>query len=78
MSYQRKTKDEFVLIANYGYGYGWEEETTEESYKAIRERLKEILRARLRLGKCLKEAKIERRKILIKRSCCFDKHYSTT
>lgn len=41
MSYTRKTKDEYVLLANYGYGHGYEEETIEDSYKEIRERLKE-------------------------------------
>ena len=39
MNYQRKTKDEFVLLANYGQG--WEEETTEATRKEIFERLKE-------------------------------------
>ena len=41
MNYQRKTKDEYILLANYGYGHGYEEETSEETYRAIKERLKE-------------------------------------
>lgn len=41
MSYQRKTRDEFRLWADYGYGHGWELETTEETWTAIRERLRE-------------------------------------
>lgn len=41
MAYQRKTKDEYILMANYGYGHGFEEETTEETYKDIKQRLKE-------------------------------------
>jgi hypothetical protein len=40
-NYKRKTKDEFVLLINYGWGDGWEQETVEESYKEIKERLKE-------------------------------------
>jgi hypothetical protein len=36
---QRKTKDEYVLLADYGQG--WEEETTEETKKEIIARLKE-------------------------------------
>ena len=39
MTYIRKTKDEYILLANYGCG--WEEETTEETLKDIKERLKE-------------------------------------
>lgn len=41
MSYQRKTKDVYYLMANYGYGHGYEEETAEESYREIKQRLKE-------------------------------------
>jgi len=41
MRYERKTKDEFVLLANYGFGHGYEEEIIEESFKEIKERLKE-------------------------------------
>lgn len=39
MAYIRKTKDIFVLLANYGQGY--EEEIIEYSYKDIKLRLKE-------------------------------------
>ncbi len=33
MKYQRKTKDEYQIHVNYGYGDGWEHETTEDSWK---------------------------------------------
>lgn len=36
--YQRKTKDEFMVLGNYGQGY--EVVTTEDTYKAAREQLK--------------------------------------
>ena len=39
MAYIRKTKDIFVLLANYGQGF--EEEIIEYSYKDIKLRLKE-------------------------------------
>jgi hypothetical protein len=39
MAYIRKTQDEYQLLANYGQG--WEVETTEETRKEIKERLKE-------------------------------------
>lgn len=39
MAYIRKTIDEYQLLANYGQG--WEHETTETSYKEIKERLTE-------------------------------------
>lgn len=39
MAYIRKTKDIFVLLANYGQGF--EEEIIEYSYKDIKVRLKE-------------------------------------
>lgn len=39
MPYIRKTKDTYVLLANYGQG--WEEETSENSWREIKERLKE-------------------------------------
>jgi len=32
---------EYVLLADYGYGHGWEEELTEETRKEILERLRE-------------------------------------
>lgn len=41
MAYQRKTRDIFILMTNYGYG--WEEEVAEYSYKEIRERAKEYM-----------------------------------
>lgn len=39
MAYIRKTKDNYILLSNYGYG--WEEEIIEPTYKEIKERLKE-------------------------------------
>lgn len=39
MSYVRKTTDEFVIQGNYGQG--WEDVTTETTYKEARKRLKE-------------------------------------
>jgi hypothetical protein len=36
--YIRKTKDEYQLITNYGYG--WEVELTEETYKEAKTQLK--------------------------------------
>ena len=39
MSYMRKTKDEYLLLANYGYG--WDSVETEESLKEIRIRARE-------------------------------------
>lgn len=41
MSYERKTQDIYMLMTNYGYG--WEEETCEETYKEIRQRALEYL-----------------------------------
>ena len=41
MSYVRKTEDEYILLANYGYGHGWEEETAETTLMEIKQRLKE-------------------------------------
>jgi len=38
-TYQRKTEDYYLLLANYGQG--WEEETKETTYKEIKERAKE-------------------------------------
>lgn len=40
MTYQRKTRDEFLILTNYG-PYGWEESTSEESFIEARKRLKE-------------------------------------
>jgi len=39
MAYKRKTKDEYILQGYYGHG--WEDLTSEESWKEIRMRLKE-------------------------------------
>lgn len=39
MTYKRKTKDEWQLWSNYGYG--WEHEISEDTWKEMRERLKE-------------------------------------
>ena len=41
MAYKRKTHDEWQLLANYGYGQGFELETVELTYVAIKQRLKE-------------------------------------
>lgn len=40
MARQRKTRDEWHIEVNYGYGHGWEHETTESSWKEAREMLK--------------------------------------
>lgn len=37
----RKTRDEYVLQVNYGYGHGWEDEVAENTLAAARERRKE-------------------------------------
>lgn len=39
MAYQRKTKDEWELIGNWGFG--WESILMEDSYKEIKQRLRE-------------------------------------
>lgn len=39
MKYQRKTQDQYQLLANYGQG--WEHETTEETRAEIKARLRE-------------------------------------
>lgn len=41
MTYTRKTKDEYIVQGNYGYGQGFEDECTEETRKEAKERLKE-------------------------------------
>lgn len=41
MSYVRKTKDEYVLMTNYGYGDGWEEVLTEETFAEAKQRKRE-------------------------------------
>jgi hypothetical protein len=38
---QRKTRDVWVVQGNYGYGHGWEDVTAEETWKEIRQRVKE-------------------------------------
>ena len=35
--YTRKTKDIYILMSNYGYG--WEEELIEDTYKEAKEQL---------------------------------------
>lgn len=39
MTYVRKTKDVYNIVTNYGYG--WEVECSEETYKEAKQRLKE-------------------------------------
>lgn len=39
MAYQRKTKDVYNIVTNYGYG--WEVECKEDTYKEAKQRLKE-------------------------------------
>ncbi len=39
MAYTRKTQDEWQMWSNYGYG--WEHEISEDTWKEIRDRLKE-------------------------------------
>ena len=39
--YTRKTKDEYVLMTNYGYGDGWEEVLREETFAEAKQRKKE-------------------------------------
>lgn len=41
MAYVRKTKDEYIVQGNYGYGHGFEDECAEETRKEAKERLKE-------------------------------------
>jgi len=36
MSYIRKTKDEYQLLCNYGYGDGWEYVLAEDTMKEAR------------------------------------------
>jgi hypothetical protein len=36
----RKTRDEWEIQSNYGFGHGWECETTEETREAAREQLR--------------------------------------
>jgi len=39
MAYTRKTKDIYNIVTNYGYG--WEVECTEDTYKEAKQRFKE-------------------------------------
>lgn len=41
MPRQRKTRDEWTIQGNYGYGHGWEDLCSEDNRKEARERLKE-------------------------------------
>ena len=41
MPYQRKTRDVWKLMVNYGYGHGWEHELTEFT-RAEAQQLKRI------------------------------------
>lgn len=36
--YKRKTKDVYMMMSNYGYG--WEEELTEDTYKEAKQQIK--------------------------------------
>lgn len=36
-TYARKTEDEYRLMINYGFGHGWEHETTEETLREAKE-----------------------------------------
>lgn len=36
----RKTKDEYEIQGDYGYGHGWEKVTTEETWSAAKEQLR--------------------------------------
>lgn len=38
MAYKRKTRDEWQMWSNYGYG--WEHELSEDSWREMREQLK--------------------------------------
>ena len=40
MSYTRKTKDEWWLLGNWGYGDGWEYLFAEDTLRAAKEQLK--------------------------------------
>lgn len=40
-TYQRKTKDEYQLHINYGFGHGYEHEVSEDTWEEIKERRKE-------------------------------------
>lgn len=40
MAYERKTVDEFVIQGYYGRQHGWEDVTTEETYREARDQLR--------------------------------------
>ena len=40
MAYQRKTRDEWQILVNYGYGDGWEHEVSEDSYREARDQVR--------------------------------------
>lgn len=40
MAYKRKTRDEWHIEVNYGYGDGWEHECTEHSFRAARDQVR--------------------------------------
>ena len=41
MAYERKTRDEYEIVTNYGYG--WEVEVTEDTVEEARKRKREYL-----------------------------------
>lgn len=43
MAYIRKTRDEYQLLCNYGYGDGWEYVLSEDSMKEAKQRKKEYI-----------------------------------
>lgn len=43
MAYVRKTRDEYQLLCNYGYGDGWEYVLSEDTMKEIKQRKKEYI-----------------------------------
>lgn len=40
MAYERKTRDEWQVQTNYGYGHGFEETTAHDSYRGARAELR--------------------------------------
>ena len=73
MAYTRKTKDVYILLSNYGYG--WDEELTEDTYQEAKEQLKTYREncpgAQYKIVK--KRVKIENEIICTKKipcSCC--------
>lgn len=43
MAYIRKTRDEYWLLCNYGYGDGWEYVLSEDTVSEIKQRRKEYI-----------------------------------